>query len=147
MDQTEYVAALKPVQNSELAGASTKSPTASAVADQSLSLLMDLAFSLLTRMDPAVFVIAPQLHAQAPQGIHMRRLYALVRWAQAPPLVISCRRMASLRETLLERNVPIGMIGAPLISPAWWNRGRPRGRRQLLVLNTVHAATGQRNER
>ena len=58
-----------------------------------LSLLMALAFTLLTRVGLAVYVNALQRHAQDPQMIHIRRLNAIVRYAQRNPLKLVYFRM------------------------------------------------------
>ena len=67
------------------------------MANPYLSLLMAVAVAPLTRMDLAVLVIALQRHSQTPQVLRVRRLRAIVRWAQRHPLVISYKRMTCAR--------------------------------------------------
>ena len=43
---------------------------------------MSLAYALLTRFDIAVYLIALQKFLQKPQYIHLRKLNAVLRWAQ-----------------------------------------------------------------
>ena len=63
------------------------------MASQFLSLLMALAYALQTRIDLGVYVVALQRVAHEPCFIHMRRLNALVRWAQKHPLEMKYRAM------------------------------------------------------
>ena len=86
MDQIEYVNALKPIENKEMVGKSNDQPADPYNAQLFLSLLMALAFSLLTRVDLGAYVVALQRIAQSPKCLHIRRLNALVRWAQRNPL-------------------------------------------------------------
>eukprot|EP00974_Lingulodinium_polyedra_P006499 618157-Lingulodinium_polyedra.AAC.1 len=50
-----------------------------------ISLLGALAYTLLTRIDIAVFVVALQRVAQAPLNAHVKRLNVVLRWAQRHP--------------------------------------------------------------
>ncbi len=63
-----------------------------------LSLLMALAFALLTRYDIAVYVIALQRHLQTPTYHHIRRLNTIVRWAQRHPAKLIYRKMKCTKE-------------------------------------------------
>ena len=49
---------------------------------------MALAFTLITRIDLHVYVVALQRHTSAPTAGHVRKLNTLVRWAQQNPLRI-----------------------------------------------------------
>ena len=82
VDQTEYLRSLKPIVSPELTGLPGEAPAPEPVAKQFLSLLMALAYTLQTRVDLCVYVNAPQRHAQTPTCLHVRRLNAVVRWAQ-----------------------------------------------------------------
>ena len=81
MDQSEYLAALKPIVSADLTGLSAEDLAPPAAAQLYLSLLMALAYTLQTRLDLAVYVNALQRHAQAPKMLHVRRLNGVVRWA------------------------------------------------------------------
>eukprot|EP00974_Lingulodinium_polyedra_P012439 1201204-Lingulodinium_polyedra.AAC.1 len=50
-----------------------------------ISLLGALAYTLLTRIDLAVFVVALQRVVQAPLNLHAKRLNVVARWAQRNP--------------------------------------------------------------
>lgn len=91
--QTEYLLALKPIVCTELTGVSGTSPAPQWTAQRFLSLLMALAYTLLTRLDLAVNVNALQRCAQNPLVFHIRRLNAVVRWAQRHPLAIVDKKM------------------------------------------------------
>ena len=93
LDQIEYISALKPVGSSQMTGQSNDALATAEVARLYLSLLMALAFTLLTRMDLHVYVVALQRHAQTPTCGHVRKLNTLVRWAQLNPLTLSYRPM------------------------------------------------------
>ena len=93
LDQTAYIAALKPIVCSDMVGRSAELPAPPEAAQTYLSLLMALAFTMLTRIDLSVYIIALQRHAQEPKTIHIRRLNALVRYAQRHPLKLEYRKM------------------------------------------------------
>ena len=92
MNQIEYISALKPITNSALTGANADDPAPEPLVRLYLSPLMALAFSLLTRFDFGVYVIALQRHAQTPSILRIRRLNALVRWSQKHPLKLIYQR-------------------------------------------------------
>ena len=83
LDQCEYIKALKPIQHPELISTKNTDEAPATLASLFLSLLMALAFSLQTRSDLCVYVVNLQRYAQKPKGIHVRRLNAIVRYAQA----------------------------------------------------------------
>ena len=64
-DQEEYLKGLKPISTSELTGAASDAPASPMLSSLFLSLLMALAFTLMTRGDLAIFIIALQRHAQS----------------------------------------------------------------------------------
>ena len=61
------------------------------------SVLGAIAFAILTRPDIAVFVTALQRHQQAPKVIHVKRLNAVVRWAQRNPKAIEFKPLDDLK--------------------------------------------------
>jgi hypothetical protein len=83
LDQTEYLNALKPLIIPNASQLTSDLPAPPELAASFLSLLMALAYTLLTRIDLSVYVIALQRVAQAPTMIHLRRLNAIVRFAQS----------------------------------------------------------------
>ena len=54
---------------------------------------MALAYALQTRPDLAIYVNALQRYAQSPRIVHVKRLNALVRWAQKHPIKLTYRRI------------------------------------------------------
>jgi hypothetical protein len=93
MDQSEYLNALKPIVHPEIQKHSPEAYLPDHVAKLFLSLLMALAYTLQTRPDIAVYVNALQRYAQKPQVIHVKRLNAVVRWAQRNPLSLQFHHM------------------------------------------------------
>ena len=93
MDQEEYIDALKTIDDPSLVGLKTDSPVNSTVMSLFLSLLMALAYTLLTRPDLCVYVTALQRVAQKPLCQHVRKLNVLVRWAKKHPIRIVYRVM------------------------------------------------------
>ena len=93
MDQVDYLNALKPVSNSLMTGSKAEDRLPEPLAKQFLSLLMALAYALQTRIDLGVYVVALQRIAHEPCFIHLRRLSALVRWAQKHPLQLKYSKM------------------------------------------------------
>ena len=86
MDQEEYIAALKPIENASMTGRPNTQLADSENASLFLSLLMALAFTALSRPDLCVYIVALQRNAQKPTYLHIRRLNAITRWAQRNPL-------------------------------------------------------------
>ena len=66
MDQHEYLKALKPIDNAEMLGKPDKAEADPATAKRFLSLVMALAYGLMTRDDIKVFVVALQRWLQKP---------------------------------------------------------------------------------
>ena len=78
--------ALKPISHPNLLATKNTDPASQMLASLFLSLLMALAFAMQTRADLCVYVVALQRFAQKPTGIHIRRLNAVVRYAQKNPV-------------------------------------------------------------
>ena len=57
---------------------------------------MALAYALQTRPDLAIFVNALQRYAQTTRLVHVKRLNAVVRWAQKHPIKLTYRKMKCL---------------------------------------------------
>ena len=93
LDQCDYIAALKTIGTAELVGKANDAQASPELAKMFLSLLMALAYTLNTRIDLHVYVVALQRHTAAPTYGHIRKLNTLVRWAQANPLRITYPRM------------------------------------------------------
>ena len=93
LDQTEYLKALKPINIPNASAMTSDMPAPPDLASSFLSLLMALAYTLLTRVDLSVYVIALQRVAQAPLMIHIRRLNALVRFAQLHEVKLTYNKM------------------------------------------------------
>ena len=113
LDQISYINAFKPMQSDELYSRkrvigkssqetreeasdaqmleniekdSTSKPASASLAKLFLSLLVAMAYGLQTRPDLAIYINALQRYAQAPMIIHVKRLNAVVRWAQKHPV-------------------------------------------------------------
>ena len=79
VDQHEYSKALKPIDNAEMLGTPDKAAADPVTAKKFLSLVMALAYGLMTRDDIKVFVIASQRWLQKPTYLLVRRLNAIVK--------------------------------------------------------------------
>ena len=94
MDQIKFLAACKPiVAPAALNGAGDKL-LAEETRRHFLSLLMTVAYGLLTRPDVAVYVTALQRESHQAQVVHVRRLNALLKWLQANPRKLTYPKMS-----------------------------------------------------
>ena len=89
MDQVVYINSMKPITTTGMLGIKNTEPAPSYLAGLFLSLLMALAFTSLTRPDLSVYIASLQRVAQVPLMLHVRRLNALVRWAQRHPMTLT----------------------------------------------------------
>ena len=91
LDQTSFIAAIKEMTVTPV---SMKEEYLSEdVRRQFLSLLMTVAYALLTRLDIAVYVTALQRVSHIAQPIHVKRLNHLVRWMKQNPRKLVYRKM------------------------------------------------------
>lgn len=70
LDQVEFIAAIKPIQSVEISGAPADQPLSDVLLSQFFSLLMSLAYALMTRVDLCAHVAALQKVATKDQGDH-----------------------------------------------------------------------------
>ena len=94
LDQTEYVSGLKSIPSTMYSGQSSNSKCDHSLHLQYMSLLGAVAFTALTRLDAAVFIVALQRFSHAPLVIHVKRLNVLVKWMQANPRKLAYRRFS-----------------------------------------------------
>ena len=85
LDQTAYIAALKPIAHDGLCSMSADDLIEGLLYTMFRSLLGAIAWCMLTRADIIVYVVALQRQAHQPRVIHVRRLNAVVRYAQRNP--------------------------------------------------------------
>jgi hypothetical protein len=93
MDQTTYLASLKPIVATELVGAKPADELSEDMTLLYMSLLGALAYGTLTRIDIAVYVTSLQRVAHKPTVIHLKRLNALTRWTQRNPRTLHYHRI------------------------------------------------------
>ena len=74
-----------PIVHNDLIGKKAEETVREQVSKLFLSLLMALAYALMTRVDLCIYVIALQRRTQASLVGEARRLNAIVRWAQKRP--------------------------------------------------------------
>ena len=89
LDQAKFLAACRQIMQP---AALTGGPTAvlpESARRHFLSLLMTVAYSLLTRPDAAVFITALQRESHRAQVVHVKRLNQLLAWMQANPRKIT----------------------------------------------------------
>ena len=96
MDQTEYLMALKQARSPLMVGLKGDAPLPPELAATYWSLLGALAYASITQYQLAVYVVALQRATAAPEAIHLRRLNALVKVAQASPATIVFKSMKDL---------------------------------------------------
>ena len=82
--------------------AKTDEPLPEHLQRQFLSLLMTVAYALLTRMDAAVYVTALQRECKKPKAVHVRRLNLLLRWLQKNPRGLRYRPMEQYPDSLVQ---------------------------------------------
>ena len=97
LDQIEYVDALRPIVNSDLTGKPDDEAADPVNAKLYISIVMAMAFALLTRADVAVYIMAAQRHLQTPTYGHIRKINTIVRWAQKHPKHVLFRWMSCAR--------------------------------------------------
>ena len=99
LDQTKFLAACKPMV------APKQAPTEELpeeVRRHFLSLLMTIAYSLITRPDIAVFVTALQRESHKALYVHVTRINTLLKWAQANPRKITYPVMRAYPDALVQ---------------------------------------------
>ena len=89
MDQIMYIKAIKTIEGSNVTGKPDDELAPADLAWEYLSVLMPLAYALLTRFDIEAYMIALQKFQQTPKLIHFHRLNALVRWTQKNPKTLT----------------------------------------------------------
>ena len=85
LDQTAYIAALKPIVHEDLTSRAPDELVEGELYTMFRSLLGAMAWCNMTRCDLMVYVVALQRVAHQPRIIHVRRLNAVVRYAQRNP--------------------------------------------------------------
>eukprot|EP00435_Cladocopium_sp_Y103_P057491 s245_g19.t2 len=101
LDQIKFISAIKEMQVPE-ALSKTDQPLPEQQQRQFLSLLMTVAYALLTRIDVAVYVTALQRECQKPKPIHVRRLNLLLRWMQKNPRGLRYRKMPEYPNSIVQ---------------------------------------------
>ena len=94
LDQIEYLSKLKPITNAELTAGKDDDPADAINAKLFLSLVMAMAFGLMTRWDLHVYITALQRWLQAPCYRHLRKINTIVRFAQKNPKKLLYRWMS-----------------------------------------------------
>ncbi len=88
LDQSAYIAALKPIVHSDLSSRPTEELLTGLLYTMFRSLLGAIAWCNMTRCDIIVYVVALQRQAHQPKVLHAKRLNAIVRYAQRNPRAI-----------------------------------------------------------
>ena len=63
-----------------------------------LSVIMSLAYALLTRSDISIYLTAMQKFLQEPSYIHVRKLKGVLRWAQKNPKALTYKHMVCAKQ-------------------------------------------------
>ena len=85
LDQNEYIKGIKTCVHPDISSAGAETKACAELHAQYWSVLGAIAYAVLTRPDIAVFIAALQRHSHEPLIIHVKRLNAVVRWAQRNP--------------------------------------------------------------
>ena len=89
LDQVKFLAACKPIAQPKALAGGAEALLPEDARRHFLSLLMTIAYALLTRPDVAVFISALQRESHRAQVIHVRRLNKVLEWLQANPRKIT----------------------------------------------------------
>ena len=89
LDQIRFLSACKPIVQTSVLSGSPEELLPEDARRQFLSLLMTIAYGLLTRPDVAVFITALQRESHQAKIIHAKRLNVLLKWLQANPRKIT----------------------------------------------------------
>ncbi|CAE7308690.1 RE2, partial [Symbiodinium pilosum] len=101
MDQIKFLSACKPMMLPPLIAMKPDSPLPEHVRRHFLSLLMTVAYGLLTRPDVSVFIAALQREAHVAKPIHVKRLNTVLKWIQENPRRLTYPKMP-YPDTLLQ---------------------------------------------
>jgi len=93
MHQTEFIQKIKPMHLTECIGAPSEKELSDSGKKHFLSLLMTIAYALMTRIDIAVYITALQRVAQKATVLHVKRLNTVVKYAQQNPRKLRFRCM------------------------------------------------------
>ena len=102
LDQIQFIQAVKPMHMPEMIGAPADRILSESAQSQFLSLLMTMAYALITRMDLAIYIASLQKVASKATVLHARRLNILVRWAQKNPKTLRYRRINGKLDALMQ---------------------------------------------
>ena len=86
MDQIEYCSGLRTVENSQVTGQPASQLADPQNASSFLSVLMAVAYTIITRPDIAVHVVALQRRAKSPTYGNIKDLNTVVKWVKKHPL-------------------------------------------------------------
>ena len=92
-DQIEYIKAIKRIQHPEMKGVSSDTLCSPILHQLYMSLIGAVAFTLITRLDVAVFMVHLQRVLQKPQIIHIKRLNVIVTYIQENPVEVVYARL------------------------------------------------------
>ena len=93
MDQNQFVKGVKEIEGPLFTGKPDQDLCEPKAAKAFLSVIMSLAYALLTRSDISIYLIAMQKSLQKPQYLHVRKLNGVLRWAQKNPRALTYRHM------------------------------------------------------
>ena len=93
LDQIKFLSACKPMAQPAALAGGAEAVLPESVRRHFLSLLMTIAYALLTRPDVAVFIAALQRESHCARVIHVRRLNKILAWLQANPRKITYPKM------------------------------------------------------
>jgi hypothetical protein len=93
LDQIDYIKGVKVCEHPDIQAKQPEEKAGPELHAQYWSVLGAIAYAVLSRPDIAVFIAALQRQSHAPQVIHIKRLNAVVRWAQRNPKSISYNQL------------------------------------------------------
>ena len=97
MDQNQFVKGIKEIEGPFITGKPDHEACEPKAAKAFLSVIMSLAYALLTRSDISIYLIAMHKHLQKPQYVHVRKLNGVLRWARKNPKALTYKHMSCMK--------------------------------------------------
>ena len=98
MHQNQFVKGVKEIEGPLFTGEPDQELCEPKAAKAFISVIMSLAYALLTRSDISIYLLAMQKFVQKPQYLHVRKLNGVLRWAEKNPKAFTYKHMACAKK-------------------------------------------------